>query len=77
MIKLSELHTGEKAVVKRIDGDCERLKELGFTLNATVEVLFCAPTLRKKNNGMKAYSVRGAVIALRTLDAERIEVLRI
>ncbi len=74
MIKLNDLQLGKEARVKRIDGDCERLMELGFTAKAVVKPLFCAPVLRKGKKGMRAYLVRGAVIALRAEDAERIVV---
>lgn len=74
MSKLNDLQTGKKARVKRIDGDCERLMELGFTAGAVTEPLFCAPAFSKKRTAMRAYLVCGTVIALRAEDAERIVV---
>jgi len=44
-----------------------RLMDLGFTAGAWVDCLFSAP-----GDGMRAYRVRGAVIALRRADADRV-----
>lgn len=45
-----------------------RLMDLGFTRGATVRCLFCAPL-----GEMRAYLIRGAVIALRREDAALIQ----
>ena len=47
-----------------------RLMDLGFTGGARVEALFSAPA-----GGMRAYRVRGTVIALRGMDAGRVRLL--
>lgn len=50
--------------IAAMDGMKRRLMDLGFTEGARVEALLCAPF-----GGMRAYRVRGTVIALRRRDA--------
>lgn len=74
MIRLCDLNIGEEARVIYINGDSERLMDLGFTMGATVVPLMRAPALVHKENAMTAYSVRSTAIALRREESERIMV---
>lgn len=47
-----------------------RLMDLGFTIGTTVTCVLCG-------SGIKAYLVRGAVIALRNEDADKVPVSEI
>ena len=70
MKNLAELNVGEKGEVRNAAGGLsQRLRDLGFTRGATVECLLAAP-----GRGMRAYRVRGAVIALRRRDARQVTV---
>lgn len=70
MSNLACLPPGQIGQVEKIDhqpGMTRRLMDLGFTKGAPVRCLFAAP-----GASMTAYEVRGAVIALRKKDAEKI-----
>ncbi|MBR3106966.1 MAG: ferrous iron transport protein A [Clostridia bacterium] len=68
MRKLCDLSVGEAGRVWKTEGNLnQRLRDLGFTRGAVAECLFAAPGC-----GMRAYRVRGAVIALRQRDARRV-----
>ena len=70
MKKLAELTVGERGKVRCVEGGLsQRLRDLGFTRGAAVECLLAAP-----GRGMRAYRVRGAVIALRQRDARQVAV---
>ena len=70
MKNLAELGVGEKGEVRGASGSLsQRLRDLGFTCGAKVECLLAAPGW-----GMRAYRVRGAVIALRQRDARQVAV---
>ena len=70
MKKLAELSVGEKGEVRGASGGLsQRLRDLGFTRGAEVECLLAAP-----GRGMRAYRVRGAVIALRQRNARQVAV---
>ena len=70
MRTLVQLKIGERGRVKRVQaetGALRRLMDLGFTPGAWAQARLAAPF-----RGMRAYQVRGAVIALRKKDAERV-----
>ena len=70
MKNLAELTVGERGKVRCVEGGLsQRLRDLGFTRGATVKCLLAAPGC-----GMRAYRVRGAVIALRQRDARQVTV---
>ena len=69
MGNLADIGVGEGARVRNPAGSLgQRLRDLGFTKGASVQCLFAAP-----GRGMRAYRVRGAVIALRQRDAKQVE----
>ncbi|MBR6808298.1 MAG: ferrous iron transport protein A [Clostridia bacterium] len=65
---LSFLSPGDEGTISSLshpsEGMTRRLRELGFTEDETVRCVGVSP-----GGGMKAYSVLGAVIALRDVDA--------
>ena len=68
MKKLCDLAVGEAGRVQAAKGSLtQRLRDLGFTRGAKAECLFAA-----LGHGMRAYRVRGAVIALRQRDARQV-----
>lgn len=70
---LSELERDENCRVERLSlaGDMRRrLMDLGFTEGAKVTCVLCG-------NGINAYLVRGAVIALRNEDSSKVQVSKI
>lgn len=70
---LSELERDENCRVERLSlaGDMtRRLMDLGFTKGAKVTCVLCG-------SGIKAYLVRGAVIALRNEDSDKVQVSEI
>ena len=68
MKTLSDISVGEGGRVRCAEGTLSRrLRDLGFTRGAAVECLFAAP-----GRGMRAYRIRGAVIALRQRDARQV-----
>ena len=68
MRKLCDLSIEEGGRIQGVAGELNlRLRDLGFTRGAAVECLFAAP-----GRGMRAYRVRGAVIALRQRDAQQV-----
>lgn len=71
---LSKLASGCASRVAEVcgpDGMRRRLEDIGFTRGAAVRCLFEAPS-----GEPRAYSVRGAVIALRQADAELVRVIK-
>ena len=71
-MKLSELHTGQQAVIVKVKGHGgfrKRILEMGFVKGQTVEVLLNAPL----QDPVK-YHIRGYEVSLRRQEAERIEV---
>lgn len=67
---LSSLKIGQKAIVTGINisgNDRRRLLDIGFTDGCTVECLHISPS-----GDPTAYSIRGAVIALRQEDSSQI-----
>ena len=72
MASLADLALGRRGRVKCLmakGGMRRRLMDLGFTAGAETECLFAAP-----GRGMRAYRIRGAVIALRQRDARQVAV---
>lgn len=72
-MKLSELKTGEKAVIVKVSGHGgfrKRIIEMGFVKGKTVEVLLNAPL----HDPVK-YRIMGYEVSLRHSEAERIEVV--
>ena len=70
MEDLSGLKTGERGVVRGLSargGMRRRLMDLGFTPGARVEPVFSAP-----GRGMRAYRIRGTLVALREADAKTV-----
>ena len=70
MRDLSTLPVGEAGRVRCLragDGIGRRLMDLGFTPGAEAACLLAAP-----GNGMRAYRIRGAVIALRQREARMV-----
>lgn len=70
---LDKLALGERAKIERILSDKEmrnRLLDIGLSKNTKVECV-----LEGKNGEIKAYDIRGAIIALRKEDAKAIEIL--
>lgn len=73
MRNLSQLERDEKCRVERLSlaGDMQRrLMDLGFTEGTEVTCVLCG-------SGIKAYLVRGAVIALRNEDSRKVQVSEI
>lgn len=74
-ICLTALRPGECAAVEAVGGEaaiCRRLKDLGLICGTRVTCLFQSPA-----GDPVAYQIRGAVIALRNCDAERVTARRI
>lgn len=72
-MKLSELHTGEKAVIVKVQGHGgfrKRIIEMGFIKGKQVEVLLNAPL----QDPVK-YKIMGYEVSLRRQEAEMIEVV--
>lgn len=72
MTLLSSLAVGKKGIVKKIPCECrlfERFMDIGLIENTVVECVGESPL---KNP--RAYLIRGAVIALRNEDCNKIEV---
>ena len=70
MKDLTTLQEGQGARVEALTaqgGMRRRLMDLGFTRGAPVFCLFSAP-----GNGMRAYRIRSAVVALRGRDAQTV-----
>lgn len=70
LVPLSSLKPGEVAVVAGLDpdgADRGRLLDLGFTPGSEVECLFSSPM-----GDPIAYRVRGAVVALRRRQSDRV-----
>lgn len=71
-MRLSDLHTGQEAVVLKIHGHGafrKRVMEMGFVKGRTVKVLLCAPLKDPVN-----YSIMGYEVSLRRSEADLIEV---
>ncbi len=69
---LNNIPLGEKCVIERLltEGTHRRrLMDLGFTKGAMIEVVQKSPF-----GSLRAYEIRGTVIALRTEDTSKIEV---
>lgn len=69
---LSELDPGERAVVRRLDAGGEtrrRLQDIGLIRGTAVVCLRKSPL-----GDPVAYRIRGATMALRGVDARRVEV---
>lgn len=72
MTTLNKISTGEFAVVLSVDTELslkQRLYDIGLVPGTKVKVVHQSPA-----GNPRAYLVRGAVIALRNCDAERIVV---
>ena len=72
-MKLSELKTGEHAVIVKVEGHGgfrKRVVEMGFIKGKTVEVLLNAPL-----QDPVMYKVMGYEVSLRRQEAEMIEVI--
>lgn len=70
---LHELNVGDCAVVHEVRNEEQmrrRLQDLGLVENTVVECIGKAP-----GGKLCAYLIRGAVIAIRTLDGEKVRVL--
>lgn len=73
-MKLSALTRGERAYIRRVESDCTlagRLTDLGMTPGTGICCELVGPA-----GGMAAYRVRGALVALRRPDADRVWVVR-
>ena len=71
-MKLSELNTGDKAYIIKVQGHGgfrKRIVEMGFIKGQCVEVLQCAPL----QDPVK-YKVMGYEVSLRRQEADKIEV---
>ena len=71
-IRLGELSPGQTGVITGVSGEdrfSSRLMELGFTPGATVAVLRKAPL-----GDPVQYRIRGAIISMRAVDAQRISI---
>ena len=71
---LSELIPGQKAFIKSISADCfgierQRLMDLGFVPGSLVEV-----EVRSPFNDPTAYRIKGGLIALRKIQASKIQI---
>ena len=71
---LSELIPGQKAFIKRISDDCQgierqRLMDLGFVPGSLVEVAVSSPF-----RDPTAYRIKGGLIALRKIQASKIQI---
>lgn len=69
-IPLTNLHEGQKGVVSTLlstDQMRRRLQDLGIISGTSIECLQKGP-----NGDLVAYKIRGAIIALRSEDANRI-----
>lgn len=72
MTTLDKIPTGEFAVVMNVDTQIslkQRLYDIGLVPGTKIKVVHQSPA-----GNPRAYLVRGAVIALRNCDAERISV---
>ena len=72
MTTLNQISTGEFAVVLSIDTELslkQRLYDIGLVPGTKLKVVHQSPS-----GNPRAYLVRGAVIALRNCDAEKISV---
>lgn len=72
MTTLNKISTGEFAVVLSIDTELslkQRLYDIGLVPGTKIKVVHQSPS-----GNPRAYLVRGAVIALRNYDAEKISV---
>ena len=71
-MNLSELHTGEKAIILKVKGHGgfrKRIIEMGFIKGQEIEALLCAPL-----QDPVTYRVMGYEVSLRRQEAEQIEV---
>lgn len=69
-MSLTDLLIGQKGVIDYIDDECKnklRLTELGFSKNTHI-----TPLHKSFSGNICAYYVKGAVIAIRKEDAEKI-----
>ncbi len=72
MTTLNKISTGEFAVVVAVDTELslkQRLYDIGLVPGSKIKVVHQSPS-----GNPRAYLVRGAVIALRNYDAEKISV---
>lgn len=72
MTTLNKISTGESAVVLSIDTELslkQRLYDIGLVPGTKIKIVHQSPS-----GNPRAYLVRGAVIALRNCDAEKISV---
>lgn len=74
-MKLSEIKTGQTALITSVDMSCsfaQRLIEIGFSEGTEVSAL-----IKGMNSHLTAYKVKNTVIALRDKMADKINVLLI
>lgn len=72
MTTLDKISTGEYAIIVAVDTELslkQRLYDIGIVPNTKVKVIHQSPS-----GNPRAYLVRGAVIALRNCDAQKISV---
>ncbi|MBQ7116070.1 MAG: ferrous iron transport protein A [Clostridia bacterium] len=72
MTTLDKISTGEYAIIVAVDTELslkQRLYDIGLVPNTKVKVIHQSPS-----GNPRAYLVRGAVIALRNCDAQKISV---
>lgn len=70
MTTLNKISTGEFAIVSSVDTELslkQRLYDIGFVPGTRIKIVHQSPA-----GNPRAYLVRGAVIALRNCDAEKI-----
>ena len=71
-MRLTDLKNNDVAIIKKIDlsdNEIRRLYDLGFVVGSKVIQVLVSPS---KN--IKAYSVKGSIVALRNSNASKIEV---
>ena len=71
-MQLSDMHVGDRAIVRQIDVDNSikrRLMDMGIVKNTKIECLY-----ESMFKDPVAYLVRGCVLAIRKCDSKKIEV---
>lgn len=69
-MNLTNLKTGERGIITSIDENCPmkaRLRELGFCKGSHI-----TPIHESISSNLRAYLIKGVVIALRTEDTDKI-----
>lgn len=69
MKKLNELKVGDEAVIRKMFAENRRLKDMGLIEGTKTKCILKSPL-----GDPAAYKIRGAVVAIRKEDAEKIGV---